>query len=259
MHYRIWWPWAEQKEGYECLLAQVKAGTIMARRHVRLPAESEIPWPRNQQVRYLTEKKQKSSGTGEFIENTRENEGQEAANDFDTDFEGRQLNMVPTSKSESSAVTQTKRGSALPEGMSIATPPSSAEVRDKVVEQHVRKVHNAWDKTKREFQATIDRSKNHVNTKGNKLEVELAKYIEEADQYDSQLVALEQKFLSNQRFSDDEVNSMGKLSTDVKELIKKGSKIAQAIKPWFSLWSCRPSRSTATTKGMGGTQRQQSV
>ena len=111
--------------------------------------------------------------------------------------------MFPTSRSESSAVTQTKGGSALPEGMSIATPPSAAEVRDKVVVQHVRKAHttmattttaaaattttttttttitllqtrkahNAWGKTKKEFQATIDRSRNHVKTKGNKLEV----------------------------------------------------------------------------------------
>ena len=55
--------------------------------------------------------------------------------------------MVPTSKSESSAMTQAKGGSALPEGMSIATPPSAAEVRDKVVVQHVRKAHTTMTTT----------------------------------------------------------------------------------------------------------------
>eukprot|EP00972_Heterocapsa_arctica_P058713 8657075-Heterocapsa_arctica.AAC.1 len=59
------WHEAEQKEGYGCLLAQVKAGTILAHRHARLPADSAIPWPKNQQVRYIIEKERKTSGTGE--------------------------------------------------------------------------------------------------------------------------------------------------------------------------------------------------
>ena len=59
---------AEQKEGYDCLLAQVKAGTIMSRRHVRLPADATVPWPKNQQVRYITEKKLKTIGTEEVTQ-----------------------------------------------------------------------------------------------------------------------------------------------------------------------------------------------
>ena len=59
---------AEQKEGYDCLLAQVKAGTITSRRHVRLPADATIPWPKNQQVRYITEKKRKTIGTEEVTQ-----------------------------------------------------------------------------------------------------------------------------------------------------------------------------------------------
>jgi hypothetical protein len=84
-----WMAWheAEQKEGYDCLLAQVKAGTILARRHARLPADSEIPWPKNQQVRYITERERKTSGTGELQENNLEYQTQEAASDFDTAFE----------------------------------------------------------------------------------------------------------------------------------------------------------------------------
>ena len=52
-----WIPWKEaaDKEGEECLLEMVKGGTVTTRRHVKLPLNSNIPWPRNQQVKYERE------------------------------------------------------------------------------------------------------------------------------------------------------------------------------------------------------------
>ena len=44
---------AEQKEGFEVLMAQIDAGTIQCRRHKGLPPDSAIPWPRNHQVMRL--------------------------------------------------------------------------------------------------------------------------------------------------------------------------------------------------------------
>ena len=49
------WKQAEDIEGYDVLVAQVRAGTIESRAHPRLPPNSTIEWPKNLQVRMRSE------------------------------------------------------------------------------------------------------------------------------------------------------------------------------------------------------------
>ena len=100
-----WLPWneVEQKEGFDCLMEQVKAGTILTRRHTRLPPDSKVPWPKNQQVRYLAEIERNIKRTKEDEENVKEAETQEASENFDTLWSAKQLNMKPAMSTGSSS------------------------------------------------------------------------------------------------------------------------------------------------------------
>lgn len=243
-----WIPWhlAETREGHDVLLEQVKSKTVESRRHTKLPADSSIPWPQNLQIRYIREWEKKSRSTTEDTESKVEDQSEEAGNDFDTMWQGRKLNMVPESRatwntsSQQGASLHSGGGSSvsnsLPEGMApMLAPPSADEIRDRAVVQHIRKAHNAWDRSRREFSSTILRSSECVNTKGCKFEADLNTIIAEGNMADDDLVKLEQKFLSGDRYQASEVEKAAGLTKDIKELIKKANKIVAAMKPWFGL------------------------
>lgn len=150
--------------------------------------DSQIPWPKNQQAKYTVEKERKKTSTRDQHENIVEADGQEASTAFETEFEAKRLRMTPMLQSPTTPPSLTmlqatvamgqagpyapssSGGSSLPDGMTMIAQPSAEEVRGKVVVQHIRKAHNAWDKGRREFTGTIDRSKEHENTKGCKFE-----------------------------------------------------------------------------------------
>jgi hypothetical protein len=230
----VWMSWheAETKDGYDVLFAQVQAGTLQTRPHPRLPASAAISWPRNLQVRYQTERELKIKSVTDTDENIVEADDAEASKSFDDAFAMRKLKVGvhPAPSVTSSAA------SSLPDGMlGAAALPSAEEIRDKACVQHIRKAHNAWDKAKREFQSVMAQSATHENTKGCKFEADLAMNLKKGDADDEDLVRLEQKFMRNERFTSDEVEHSARLSKELKDIIKAGNKIVQAMKPWFHI------------------------
>ena len=83
--------------------------------------------------------------------------------------------------------------------------------------------------------ATIDRSEGNDNTKGCKFEADLKALLTQGEQDDLKLVALEQKFMRGERYTDEEVQDASALAKTLKETIKSGTKIVQAMKPWFNI------------------------
>ena len=98
---------------------------------------------------------------------------------------------------------------------------------------HIRKAHNAWDRSKRELHSIISQSKANENTKGCKFESDLPGYIIEGDAEDAVLVQLEQKFMRGEMYSMDEISNSSAKAQNVKDIIKKSNKIMVAMKPWF--------------------------
>eukprot|EP00959_Pyramimonas_sp_CCMP1952_P341571 7155046-Pyramimonas_sp.AAC.1 len=63
----------------------------------------------------------------------------------------------------------------------------------------------------------------------------MADMISAGDADDAALVALEQKYMRNERCTNDQVANASTVSTAMKERTKQASKIITAIKPWFAV------------------------
>ena len=221
----------------------VTTGTVESRPHSKLAPGHGIPYPQNLEVRYIREKETHTNGTDDYTTNEVEEMREQASASFDTQWQAKKLNMapvpavrVPPSSSDilsSATSVASVPGGYLPAGMTQVTPPSAEEIRDRAVVAHIRKAHNAWDRSKRELHSIISQSKANENTKGCKSESDLAGYIIEGDAEDAVLVQLEQKFMMGERYSVDEISNSSAKAQNVKDIIKKSSKITVAMKPWF--------------------------
>ena len=236
---------AEQKEGYDVLVEQIRANLIEHRPHPRLPPNSAIQWPYNLQVRLVTEKdKAKKRSSEEESENIM-SQTTDDLNDWEAKFTSFQLTHFSNmgGGNGGSAPTDSQSQSTHPSQVSL--PPgiepmrqveaSADELRDRACVAHIRKAHNAWDKNKREFEGCITGSKKCPNTKGCKFETDLKECIDQGSACDASLVALEQKYLCNIRFSEAEVKMVSDVGAQLKQTIKTGGKIQVALKSWFKI------------------------
>jgi hypothetical protein len=228
------WAEAERTEGHDVLLAMVKAGMVDSRPHPRLPPGHAIPWPQSLQIRKISEKEVRKKTKVDTHESEVATTEEQASDSFDTAWASALTPKEASAPSVTSSLPSIN--SSLPEGMAASSVmPSADEVRDKACVSHLRKAHNAWDRSKREFESVLMQSAQHVNTKGCKFEDTLKSLLTKGDGIDGDLRALEQKYMRNERFSQEEVEGSAAMSNDIKAIIKEGNKIAVAMKPWFRM------------------------
>ena len=206
---KTWLSWAQgvENEGEDVLLAQVNAKTILTRQHTRLPVNSGIAWPRCLQVRYITETERAEKSTAETTT------GETATEDdarISNEFDQRWLSKEFSGSILESSVAASSLSSAASTSASAAADKDAEEKVSKMnknVVQNVRKAHNAWDKDKRHFTATIERSKTNANTRNCRFESELATMIARGDSLDATLVALEAKHIQGLDYNDADISS----------------------------------------------------
>ena len=224
------WKEAADKEGEEILLEQIHAGTLQCRKHPGLPADSKIPWPKNQQVRRVIET------TAAIVQHTDEDQSE-------TRNEGSALYQA-SERFESAWAAKQVFGQSGHAVASVSSAASSTDItqhdgasvkKGRAAVQHIRKAHSAWDRSQRELGGILGRSSQHPNTKGCKLESDLRKLIDNGNKYDQDLVNVERKFLLAIELSDDDSTVAASLTTTVKQTIKDGNNIATAINQWMKV------------------------
>jgi len=227
-----WLPWKEvaDKEGHDALMEMVTAGTVLTRRHPRLPTTSTIPYPANQQVRYVVERWKTTTKSSEH-----EDHVQPVAGDQDA------VSAHAKSVAAATAAIQSRRGgnASVQETAAPSTqgagPNATPSERDKTAVANVRKTHSLWDRGKREYTALISKSKACANTQGCKFELDLEGAIKEGIKLDASLMLYETKYMEGKAFTNDDVEKMSSLATKTVELIKESNKRAAALRPWFKV------------------------
>ena len=156
----------------------------------------------------------------------------ESMDGFDAKFATGKLQMHPTRAASSAASSTSTAGEYPPPN---GAQPKPEEIRDREIAGHIRKAHNAWDRVRRELDATIAVSAVNVNTKGCKFERDLLTVVETGKDLDAQIVALEQKFMCDTRYSPEEIELAAECGRQLKTTMRTGSKLASAMKQWFRL------------------------
>ena len=214
-------------------MEQVHARTVVLRKHPRLPKDTKIEWPYNQQVRYVsTRKKRRKKATEASVENI-EVEGAEEFDQFEAAYSRFNLEHFAGEKGTCTGEGSTSSAGSVDQWQ---PPPQQPEdVRDRLVVAAARKAHTAWDKARREFEGVISHSRENANTKGCKFEKDLGSLIAEGNITDATIVAVEQKHVCGQQLTAAEVQSVATCGKDLKDTMKAGGKLSNAMKQWFKL------------------------
>jgi hypothetical protein len=221
-----WIPWKEaaDKEGEDCLLEMVQAGTVIVRRHPKLPLNSSIPYPRNQQVKYEREVwSRKRKTTEETTHHKKEEASGSAVASHNADFEAQVQSVGKVSKKAEAA-----QGPQEPQ-------PNANEQRDKEALTNVRKAHSAWDRARRDYMSVVSKSKQNESTKETKTEKDLETLIAAGNAADENICTLEVQFMGCKSFTTDDIADVVRLSQELHGLIKTGNKKAQGLRTWFNI------------------------
>ena len=132
--------------------------------------------------------------------------------------------------------TRVPAAQAAPSGR--GTPPETDEFKERQTKAmaSLRKGHNAWDRTSREWDGLVSKSAAHKNTKGCKFEVDLKNLTVKRRDLDDKLKSIERKYLTDPKSLDeDAMKWVSQYTHDLKETITQGQKKASALKPWFGI------------------------
>ena len=103
----------------------------------------------------------------------------------------------------------------------------------------MRKVHSAWDRTKREWAGLVAQSEAHTNTKGCKFESDLRASILIGTKIDDSMVALETNYVAKGALARDEIEQGAKFASQLMEAMKNGGKRVVALRACFKVWQIR--------------------
>ena len=194
----------------------------------KLPSSSSIPFPRNQQVRFVKEVFSRKRKRGEETRREDAGEDPETVESFAATYDHFVHNSLNAALSSSA-------------GSNLGAPPGPGKdvggqaERDKTTVTNLRKAHSLWDRSTRDFEALVRKSGSHPNTTGCKFEKDLVLIITSGASRDSAVKGFEQTFLEGKSFSDEEIKKAADVSNNVLKLVKEGQKKAAALRPWFKL------------------------
>ena len=216
-----WIPWNRAKElegGEELLKEMVESGSVLTRRNVKLPQESKIPYPENQEVKYI---EQRFSKKRRFVTRTSRGQAPGDLEDFDKDWgkQETQDNQNPTSK----------------QSKDKQEPSDNLDTASKVATSNIKKAHQAWDAAKRDFDAVVSQSKLHPNTMQCKVVSDLSELVARGQAFDTKILLIESKAKMGERLSSDEITGSADMAKHLNEVIKTGKKKAQGLRTMFTL------------------------
>ena len=197
------------------LAVMIQAKTIRHRDHPKLPAGSRIPFPQNQE--FKTEKetfasKRKKNEIQQLKETNEANEASKA--DFQANLPDFGISKAARKDSPGDSMKDTASFTAV---------------------SNMRKVHSAWDRTKREWAGLVAQSEAHTNTKRCKFESDLRASILIGTKIDDSMVALETNYVAKGALARDEIEQGAKFASQLMEAMRNGGKRVVALKACFKV------------------------
>ena len=107
--------------------------------------------------------------------------------------------------------------------------------RDNVAICNLQKAHSLWDKSKRVWEGTLQKSATHENTNGCRFEALSKAAIVALDKVDSKNMEMEQKHLTGHKLTDDELKEAASRTTQLVKEIKEGNKKKTELNRWMGL------------------------
>ena len=99
----------------------------------------------------------------------------------------------------------------------------------------IQSAHESWDKTKRKWEGTVQRSQNNANTKDTQFERDLIQLIAKGVQLDEKNLALEKAYISQRPFTDKELTDGAARCAELKAMIASGNKKSSAVLNWCNI------------------------
>ena len=233
-----WEPWrkAANEIGEENLREMVESGTMVTRLDPRLPPNSKIQWPNNQQVAHVREV---------WSNLAKQTESKKEVSTKPQDEEGtkkskKNLKRQKKNKKKKFQWQSRPSGSQPSPQLQVVNEAKDKQLKDKLekdksVVAGIRRAHSAWDRQKRDWEALVEKSNQHPNTKGCKFESALSDLLAAGMTHDKVITAKESKHLRGEALSETDVAEALQECKLLHELMKNGSKKAQALRPWFNL------------------------
>ena len=105
----------------------------------------------------------------------------------------------------------------------------------KVAITNIRKCHTAWDGAKRDFEAATLASQAHPNTRGGRVEQDLAKIVSECAGCDAKLLAFEARVKTGGQLSEADIKEAAAVCTELSEGVKTGHKKAAGLRSMMKI------------------------
>ena len=211
------------KDGKDVIDEMIDHGTMITRTMKRLPPNSKIPFPFNQEVAYTKEKwRAKETRTEEEERRTEqqlvEGEGNDDAAKFTAKFHAAQSSAGSAPKIDET-----------PPPQKDDPPPKPKDDKGKAAVAEIRKTHSVFDKTIREWHGLIAMSEKSDITGGCKFE----QLLNDTTRLDEENMQVERKYLSGTTLLDDDIRTAAARSGELAKLMKDGNKKAAMLMTWL--------------------------
>ena len=211
-------------EGEDAVLEMANFKTCDMRRNPRLPPNSAIPWPRNQEFWKDHDFKDKSTK----VTDAKLEKSDHGQMDPEVHEQFRKAAELAKGKKAATMVSKSEEGEGAPNN----GPPLEG-MRDAIVA--AKKAHSEWDRKKRDLEGVVGRSKLNENTKGCKFEQDLEAMIETGIQKDNVLLEYEKKFNTAVKMENEDLVKVKAETEELSKLAKEASKKSSALASWWKL------------------------
>jgi hypothetical protein len=217
-------------EGEDVLMEMVRAKSIETRPHPKLPADTNIPYPKNQMFKYVKEV---------FSSKRKITEGEDHEQQEDVDSEKLATFSEKLETSMGSNSKAAKTGTHLERGPAAATLPKDTDdetAASRTAIHHVRKTHSAFDRARRNWSAVLAKSKENVNTKGCKFEQDLEASLGNGKCLDAKLMEIERIFMTDGKLANMNITAAADISNKLVNEIKFAGKRVAALQNCFKVF-----------------------
>lgn len=248
----ISWTQFKKNEGEPVAMSMRRHKKILFELHNGLDANTDIPFPGNQQFKYIRKLEIEDTSVTRPKTMASQAEGDEVSTE-DVAFNDMASMSFASSRDmgrgsgDGVAIAGAVDVDMAAGAMSVAQAQvvdakakadQELEARKKMLNDKVvvvRKHHTEIERNKREIDATIIKHKRNLNTVGSRFEVDLTQALSDLTEFDMPLVQFEQDFRVGNDINDETIDLVDGIIEQVVRLLKAAQKKTAALNQWFKL------------------------
>ena len=209
----------------------IENGSTPAKINPNLLANSKISFPRNQVVFVIRERRE--TATGVRAEETLNEHAQVSADAHEEFLKSLAAKGIQSRAhfARSGSVASDSASSA--GGVSHSLAEKGNEARTKTAVVAMRKEHSGWDRTKRDPNGLVARTKKIAKIDGTTVERDLVNLIDAVNRLDQIAMGCEAKSLRGEALTDDDMKDAAAMYKEIQNNVTEGREMAAGLKAWF--------------------------